>query len=224
MRLVPSLVFATVVLASCTSSTAAAKPVVHTITAGASDPLLWPGANVLFHGDERFTAKERLAIEKGAAVWGYSTSGLIKVTIAWDMEHVPEDVINRDLAIVKLKSTDQIVIDMDDLAQARWILGLTVPSGGIWKKTASMPVIVGLVTHRVDNDAKLAQVAAHEIGHAIGLHHTDQYMGKTQSPSIMAAGFRPLDGMCLRPLDVHELCSVYNCAKSTLVYCTEGNE
>lgn len=120
-------------------------------------PLMPEHKHIVFHADTEFTYAEREQINASVVDWFYFSGGNIACDIVYDLD---------------FNSTTSVVKYGHDTIMARMLS---------WYDPVVDPHMLGVTTKEhqiyfvVDRIPNMRVVSRHEIGHAFGLHHVDNY-------------------------------------------------
>lgn len=159
-----------------------------------------------------FTPEERDNIVNGVLMWERATNGLIVWRLlTFDPKKPPpkpagccNGVEQRSVMFRRAVSGNEWVKKWDAENGSRVLLGLC--QGNSMKETAWL----WLVEDRLTTDMLTSIIAAHELGHALGLDHIDD------KDSVMSEFFRT-STRCLTAHDIKAFCDKHDCG-------TEGME
>lgn len=176
-------------------------------------------AEITFHGP--FSAPEELKykVQKAADIWAIQTRGLAKIEIIWDDSAATKDLPVNHLFLLDSKTQegfDKLHEDCgNNLMCMLSVVGLTT-SGGIHNQEG-VPVELTLFYDRMmppfaDYDTTVF-VALHEMGHALGLPHTDA------SQAVMYPVVHKMKNVCLTKPDLALFCQVNECEDVQPVAC-----
>jgi hypothetical protein len=159
-----------------------------------------------FHGDVRLLEIQRNTVNAAFEDIERTSCGLVKLDVVWDFD--PElDLVSR---VVR---GDNILMMTDSRTLIRWLgkkegdglLGLTRYSNSRW---------IFLVADKLDEDVLLWEwVAAHELGHAIGMDHVGVGLMEPNAPMFL------VDKPVWEREDVAEFCKVWDCQPEMFFDC-----
>jgi hypothetical protein len=116
--------------------------------------------------DVSFTSRERWLIEEAARNIEWFSNGLIRLDIIFQWD--PTWIIENDLTVIlRAPTTEQSIVEADGYFKTN-ILGLCS-----WMNNHS--TIIHLVHDRLPDDYSFRTTAMHEIGHYLGMKHTNRH-------------------------------------------------
>lgn len=153
-----------------------------------------------------FTPEEHNNIVNGILMWERATNGLIVWHLmSFDPKNSPPKpagccggVQQRSVMFRRATSGDEWVKKWDAEHRPKTLLGLC--QGNSLEETAWL----WLVENRLNTSESESVIAAHELGHALGLDHTDD------KDSVMSEFFRT-STRCLTVHDLRAFCDKYGC-------------
>ena len=151
--------------------------------------------------DSDFSASEKLAINDAAQLWTHTTKGRIKFKFIEQQVEFEPAVFATKSVIWRGSPLDDHLLIFERVIVGSEILGFAPP----YK-------YVVLVPERVASLERFEIIAAHELGHHIGLQHI---------PSIMdPRAVTP----CITKYDLEQFCELYGCrADDTTAKCIGNN-
>jgi len=126
--------------------------------------------------DKSFSENEQKLIIEAVDNLEQFSNGLIRIILKFDLEPDDEERIDNHHVILRVASSDTIIASADEQFDSN-ILGLCQVMDNDTRK-------LYLVHDRINNDIVFRTTALHELGHFIGLDHT-------QRPSIMFRQISP---------------------------------
>lgn len=161
--------------------------------------------DVNVHIDDGFSSRERTNIIKGVTMWERVAEGRLdwRINDTVSVEHPVDDVntMLRSVVFLKAKSSDEWVKQWDEAKKPIVLLGFCE---NIVDPRIPSIVRLWLVEDRLQGNHEEAIIAAHEFGHALGLHHVDD------NKSVMST-FLNKEIRCISKHDVNEFCDVFGC-------------
>jgi hypothetical protein len=143
--------------------------------------------------DKNFTEEEKILIMAGAKDLEKFCNGIIKFEIYFTLDSDNQDQLDSNCVMLRSEEVDPHIVSMDEKFKAR-ILGLCSYMDNGTRR-------VHLIPARLRNTLQFRTTVIHELGHFIGLDHTE-------APSIM---HKSNFGNVLQPthLDAVEMAKVY---------------
>lgn len=175
-------------------------------------PVATKPAVIQFHAPSNTPDNYKLEVEKAAEVWALQTRGLAQISVSWD--DVKE---GNTLTVMSTQSPEgfkKLYGDCGpDLQCLMGVVGLTT-SGGIHNPWG-IPVEMTLFADRALEAGPnvLMQVTLHEMGHALGLPHSDAVQ------AMMYPMIIDTKHVCLRKPDLALFCQVNDCGSTDLIAC-----
>ncbi len=170
--------------ALCTALIASVLSLTGCFMPSVKDPTL------TMHVDTAYTAPERQCLEQSAQQWRDQTSGLANVQYEYDYN--PKDVVSvlthkLDHRVVRWTSETpyvKLLEEMESEPDAPYILLGQVNGKGI-KDPFHLPIEMGLVMDRLQDNHMCQLTAIHELGHVFGVPHLPKH-GDIMFPSVQA--------------------------------------
>jgi hypothetical protein len=173
-------------------------------------PTIRPHTPLILHADTAFTPDERWALDAAADEWTRCSHEVVVIVIEYDLNFDDVNSIRRlqdqNLILKVLTDKTDLIEFADHLIPGAKTIGFTQRY-----KDYSKPVKMELISPRLTNRYKFAEVAKHELGHALHLDHVDD------SKAVM--NIRYSGTKCLNKSDMTELCRVYGCNVEQTAYC-----
>lgn len=167
-----------------------------------------PGTKALvekrLYVDDTFTASEVECIEGAANQWTQSTKGLAKVTVvpmSMGRDSVPKDTDVDDILMRRTTSESVIVFFIERINN-----GLLF---GYYEPRPDHSEIT-LVVDRFISPQVCKTVVTHELGHAMGLHHSTD-------PSAMMYGGTDAISHVIGRTDLTDFCKAHGCRVESLL-------
>ncbi len=142
------------------------------------------------HVDTAYTAPERLCLEESAQQWRDQTSGLANVSFEYDLNQKdPVSVLTHKLdhRVVRWTSKTPYVMlleEMESEPDSPYTLLGQVNGKGI-KDPFHLPIEMGLVMDRLQDNHMCRLAATHELGHVFGVPHMPKH-GDIMFPSVQS--------------------------------------
>lgn len=152
--------------------------------------------------DSDFKPIEKKAIYSAAQLWTTATNGRVKFKFIEKQVEFDVGVFLTETVVWRADPKDQNLFIFELLFVGENIIGFAPPK-----------MYMILVPKRTKSYLHLKRVAAHELGHHIGLAHT---------PSIMDSNAL---NSCITKYDLDQFCQVYNCSvKQMMPKCLNKSE
>jgi hypothetical protein len=166
--------------------------------------------------DEKFTREDRENIKIGMLKWVIASHGRIVYQVVPHNEYVALELLRSSIGgdvrcpdiieINAITSDNEIVMDRDEQKIKGKTLGFAVYRpcniSSAW-----------LVVDRLKTKQAMQWVAAHELGHAIGLDHVENFQ------AVMHKVYTVFSSYCITKWDVEELCDEIGCNINDTLYC-----
>lgn len=166
------------------------------------------------HGDTGFTGLEQAWIDDAVKDINRQTSGLVMVSVDYDLDFDDTGSIVRlrtaDMLIRAPDTADYVKVeDTNDSLLLGTVRGISMSA---YDPEASKRVFI--VADRLTDHDTFVHVVQHEVYHALGLGHV------SRSDAVMSGHVAPLmPRTCITVEDAQELCRVITCDVDDVSYC-----
>jgi hypothetical protein len=169
----------------------------------------------LYHGDTRFSKKERELIVRAIENINTQTNGVVFLGVVFDLDWENIDTLktrSRDEMIVQMRADSTTVEKKDhEMPKGNIVLGWC----DVEWEDPTYATRVFLVVDRLETEQKYTHVVMHELMHSLRMQHIS---GKKYSVLYwQTTGESP--STCFSYYDAEELCRVHHCKVEEISYC-----